>query len=300
MKCNIEEALGKKLLMRHVSKLNRLFLLAIPLFYFGLGTARCSAAPRVGAVSLSSGFLNSGFTIGDFDGDGVLDDVVLVRATPISPSQASYTISIHMGSGVTQEVSITGPLGAFEVLQRDVTGNGTPDLVLAASWQDQPLAVLVNRDNGLGTFRVGDPIDYASSNEIQRIASLGVQIASHLNSVALSSKRNTPQENEGRGKLPLPMPLLGSPFAPDKGDAGRLHLSSFWPGPSPLSLHHLKTPRKCSAHGSVYTATPRTSSSRRATQNLYVPPTHAPLVCELAGIWMREVEYEPRIDPDIG
>ena len=156
----------------------------------------------------------------------MLDDVVLVRVTPISSSQASYNISIHMGSGVTQDVSITGPLGVFEILQRDVTGNGTPDLVLAAPWQDHPLAVLINMDNGMGTFRVADPVVYAAANEIRSVANLAAQTAPLLDSVALSAKRIVPRENEGRDRLPLPRPLLASHFAPDKGDAGRLLLFS--------------------------------------------------------------------------
>jgi hypothetical protein len=212
--------------LRRLPKLNRLFLIAIPFLYLGLGSVRCTASPRVDKLILSPGFINSGFTVGDFDGDGLLDDVVLVRVTPISPSQASYNISIHMGSGVTQDVSITGPLGVFEILQRDVTGNGTPDLVLAAPWQDHPLAVLINMDNGMGTFRVADPVVYAAANEIRSVANLAAQTASHLDSVALSAKRIVPRENEGRGRLPLPRPLLASPFAPDKGDAARLLLFS--------------------------------------------------------------------------
>ena len=200
--------------MRRLPKLNRLFLIAIPFLYLGLGSVPCTASPRVDKLILSPGFINSGFTVGDFDGDGLLDDVVLVRVTPISPSQASYNISIHMGSGVTQDVSITGPLGVFEILQRDVTGNGTPDLVLAAPWQDHPLAVLINMDNGMGTFRVADPVVYAAANEIRSVANLAAQTASHLDSVALSAKRIVPRENEGRDRLPLPRPLLASQRSP--------------------------------------------------------------------------------------
>lgn len=200
--------------MRRLPKLNRLFLIAIPFLYLGLGSVPCTASPRVDKLILSPGFINSGFTVGDFDGDGLLDDVVLVRVTPISPSQASYNISIHMGSGVTQDVSITGPLGVFEILQRDVTGNGTPDLVLAAPWQDHPLAVLINMDNGMGTFRVADPVVYAAANEIRSVSNLAAQTASHLDSVALSAKRIVPRENEGRDRLPLPRPLLASQRSP--------------------------------------------------------------------------------------
>ena len=212
--------------MRRPPKLSRLFLIAIPFLYLGLGSVWCTASPRVDKLVLSPGFINSGFTVGDFDGDGLLDDVVLVRVTPISLSHAIYNISIHMGSGVTQDVSITGPLGVFEILQRDVTGNGTPDLVLAAPWQDHPLAVLINLDNGMGTFRVADPVVYAAANEIRSVANLAAQTASHLDSVALSAKRIVPRENEGRDRLPLPRLLLASPFTPDKGDAGRLLLFS--------------------------------------------------------------------------
>jgi hypothetical protein len=212
--------------MRRLPKLNRLFLVAIPLLYMGLGSASCSASIRADELFLSSSFINSGFTIGDFDGDGLLDDVVLVRATPISPSQAVYSISIHMGSGVTQNVSITGPPGAFEILQRDVTGNGTPDLVLAAPWQDHPLAVLVNMDNGMGTFRVADPVVYAAANEIHSVGTLTAYTGSHLDSVALSSKRIVPRENEGRARLPLPRPRLALRFVTEINDAGRLLLFS--------------------------------------------------------------------------
>ena len=213
--------------MRRLLKLSRLFLIAIPFLYLGLGSVRCSASiGRADELSLSSSFINFGFTIGDFDGNGVLDDVVLVHVSPISPSQAIYEISIHMGSGVTQDVSITGPLGVFEILQRDVTGNGTPDLVLAAPWQDHPLAVLVNMDNGMGTFRVADPVVYAAANQIRSVVNLVAQTASYLESVALSAKRIVPRENEGHDRLPLPRPLLASPLAPEKGDAGRLLLFS--------------------------------------------------------------------------
>jgi hypothetical protein len=212
--------------LRRLPKLNRLFLIAIPFLYLGLGSVRCTASPREDKLFLSPGFINFGFTVGDFDGNGVVDDVVLVRVTPISPSHAIYNISIQMGSGVTQDVSITGPLGVFEILRRDVTGNGTPDLVLAAPWQDHPLAVLINMDNGMGTFRVADPVVYAAANEIRSVANLTSQSASHLDSVALSAKRIVPRENKGRDRLLLPRPLPASPFAPEKGDAGRLLLFS--------------------------------------------------------------------------
>jgi hypothetical protein len=212
--------------MQRLIKRNRLFLVVIPLLCLGLGSIRCVASPSVREPYLSSSLINSGFTIGDFDGDGLLDDVVLVRVEQISDSRAVYNVSVHMGSGVTQDLSITGPWGPFAILQRDVTGNGTPDLVLAAPWLDHPLAVLVNQDNGMGTFRVADPAAYPAANKIQDASNLESQTTLNPHTDAFSSQRILPLNDEGRVRLPLPKPLLASRFVSEISDARRLLLIS--------------------------------------------------------------------------
>ncbi|MGA7794813.1 MAG: hypothetical protein WCA19_17380 [Candidatus Acidiferrales bacterium] len=212
--------------MRSLAKLNCLFLIAIPFLLMGLGSATCSASPGVRGPYLSSSLINSGFTFGDFDGDGLLDDVALVRVSQIGVSRAVYNVSIHMGSGVTQDLSFEGPRGPFAILQRDVTGNGTPDLVLAAPWLDQPLGVLVNLDNGKGTFRVANPAAYPAANKVQVVPVFESQATLDVHTDTLSAQRILPLDNEGRGRIPLPGPLLASRFMREISDAGRLLLVS--------------------------------------------------------------------------
>jgi hypothetical protein len=212
--------------MRRLSRLNRLFLIAIPLLYLGLGSARCSASPSVRGPFLSSSLINSGFTIGDFDGDGLLDDVVLVHVDRIGLSRAVYNVSIHMGSGITQYVSFEGSWGPFAILQRDVTGNGTPDLVLAAPWLDHPLAVLVNLDNGKGTFQIADPKIYPAANKVQDVPDFESQSAQNVHTDAISAQRILPLDSEEQGRLSLPRLLLGSRFVTEMNSAGRLLLFS--------------------------------------------------------------------------
>jgi len=212
--------------MQQAPKLSRLFLIAIPFLYLVLGATHCSASIRANELILPSGFIDSGFAIGDFDGDGRLDDVVLVRVTPISPSHAVYSISIHMGSGVTQNVSITGPLGVVQILQRDVTGNGTPDLVLAAPWMDHPLAVLINMDNSSGTFFAADPTDFLSPNGSQPAADLEPASKLRADGAALSTKRFVPLEREFVGMLSAPRPCSSSPIGSNRSRKHLLVLSS--------------------------------------------------------------------------
>lgn len=211
--------------MRQVLR-SLLFSLPLLLLGSGFGTVRCSASSSEREPAISLGGINSALAIGDFDGDGKLDDLVVVQARSVDSFRSIYRISIRMGSGVRQNVSVVAPSGGFALLQRDVTGNGTPDLVLAAPWMDHPLAVLVNMDNGKGTFRVANPSAYPTANKVLDVPNCEAQSTLNVRTDAISAQRILPLDSEGRGRRPLPRPLLGSHFAPETGDAGRLLLFS--------------------------------------------------------------------------
>jgi hypothetical protein len=170
--------------------------------------------------------VNSTFTVGDFDGDGRLDDLVVVRAHRFSAFRSIYNISIRMGSGVTQDVSVIGPSGGFELIQTDLTGNQTPDLVLAAPWLDYPLAVLINMDNGKGTFLVADPASYPGANAIRCVTRWECQSTSLLHLAAISSRRSPPSEVDAGARIAPQNPSLDSSWRTDCVGAGRRSISS--------------------------------------------------------------------------
>jgi hypothetical protein len=201
------------------------FLLVLAFLFWGRGLMDCAAATPADTQLSPLERINSSFTVGDFDGDGRLDDLVVVRALRISARRSIYYISIRMGSGVTQQVSVVGPPGGFELIQTDVTGNRTPDLVLAAPWLDRPLAVLINMDNGRGTFYLADPAFFTAANRKPSRSGLE-SVSTLLLHIAVISRRNSSLEKDNGPAIASPKTTVDSWPSDDDKSAGRQWVSS--------------------------------------------------------------------------
>jgi hypothetical protein len=200
-------------------------LLALAVLSLALGSVNCTAAAPADTQLSPLERVNSSFTVGDFDGDGRLDDLVVVRALRVSARRSIYNISVRMGSGVTQQVSVVGPPGGFELIQTDVTGNRTPDLVLAAPWLDRPLAVLINMDNGRGTFYLADPAFFPAANRKPSRSGLEC-VSTLLLHIAVISRRNSSLEKDNGPAIASPKTTVDSWPPDDDKSAGRQWVSS--------------------------------------------------------------------------
>ena len=114
-----------------------------------------AAGPAVG--------LRSSFTFADFDGDRQPD----LATAEIAGSDAHitrYLIRLQFaakGASSGQSIGVTGSYGQPQISARDVNGDNVPDLVVTASGQQRPIAILLN--DGRGRFSLANPSDFPSS-----------------------------------------------------------------------------------------------------------------------------------------
>jgi hypothetical protein len=99
-------------------------------------------------------------TVGDFNGDGLLD----LLTTTTSGDTTSLAVLLNNGDGTFQPPVRSGPIGRFFYTVADLTGNGLSDVV--ASAPDGNVAAFLS--NGDGTFQ--PPLEIPNTNQVTVMA----------------------------------------------------------------------------------------------------------------------------------
>jgi hypothetical protein len=85
----------------------------------------------------------------DFTGDNN-PDLATIELDRLDSSNAQYSIQIRLTEGGRQSLTLTGPFGGLLVTPKDVTGDGTLDLVVRSASSRRPVAIFLN--DGCGHF----------------------------------------------------------------------------------------------------------------------------------------------------
>lgn len=106
-----------------------------------------------------SRFSDNHFAVADFDGDWK-PDLAFVETTSLHPPQASYAIHLQFSTAAAISFDVSGPNGGLVVTARDVNGDDLPDLIVSSAYDQQVVAILLNRGHGL--FSRAEPAAYAA------------------------------------------------------------------------------------------------------------------------------------------
>jgi hypothetical protein len=87
------------------------------------------------------------FVMADFTGD-THPDLATVEINGFDSASAKYVIEIQLSEGGRQFLRLTAPFGGLLLAPKDVTGDGTLDLVVRAAKTHVPLAVFINDGSG--------------------------------------------------------------------------------------------------------------------------------------------------------
>ena len=112
------------------------------------------AMTAAGNIPARSSAIPMGLAMADFTGDNH-PDLVTVKLDRFDSSSARYLIEIELTEGGHQLLRLTGPPGGLFVTPKDVTGDGTLDLVVRVVGSEVPVAVFLN--DGCGRFAAGEP-----------------------------------------------------------------------------------------------------------------------------------------------
>jgi hypothetical protein len=97
----------------------------------------------------------------DFTGDSH-PDLATVALNRFDSSSANYSIEIRLTEGGRQYLRLTAPFGGLYITPKDVTGDGTLDLVVRAGKSHVPIAVFLN--DGCGHFSAAaEPAAFAQA-----------------------------------------------------------------------------------------------------------------------------------------
>jgi len=128
---------------------------AVPVF----GCA-VTSSPLAGDGSAPPSALPLGLTMADFTGDGH-PDLATLEFDRLDSSTAQYSIEIQLSEGGRQHLRLTGPPGGLFITPRDVTGDGTLDLVVRSVGSQVPVGVFLN--DGCGHFAAKAPVRFAGA-----------------------------------------------------------------------------------------------------------------------------------------
>lgn len=143
----------------------------------------------------------------DFTGDSH-PDLATVELDGLDSSSATYSIEIRLTEGGRQYLTLTAPFGSLHITPKDVTGDGTLDLVVRAGESHVPVAVFLN--DGCGHFsEAAEPAAFAQAlREVPSESSLTarqlyfgtivVSVKSHTVDCQSESLRNPQEKNVSR------------------------------------------------------------------------------------------------------
>jgi hypothetical protein len=114
-----------------------------------------------------------GLTMADFTGDGNPDLAAVEEENPALSAERKYLIEIQLTEGGRQFLEVNGLFGRLFVTAKDVTGDGTLDLIVRVIGSSAPVAVFLN--DGCGHFSPHQP---SSFNPILPGSSSGDEISS--------------------------------------------------------------------------------------------------------------------------
>jgi hypothetical protein len=138
---------------------------ALLLCYAGLGLAATAATAAQGSSHVAIG-ASSSFAIADFDGDR-RPDLATAEIERSDSRLARYLIRLQFTAGPGQPgrsgqfIGVSGAFGLPQISAIDVNGDRAMDLVLTATGQPQPIAVLLN--DGRGKFSLAKPSDFPAA-----------------------------------------------------------------------------------------------------------------------------------------
>lgn len=135
-----------------------LFLFASCFFSFHFVGSRASVARPALASAAFPIQASSSFAVADFDGDSKPDTATVQASQGLSASTEDYLVRLRLSAAGKSYIRLTAPKGGLRVEARDVNGDNAPDIVLATTWHDRPVAVLLN--DGHGNFSRVDPSAY--------------------------------------------------------------------------------------------------------------------------------------------
>jgi len=111
----------------------------------------CGTAPTewLGNTSASSSAIPLDLAMADLTGDGH-PDLVTVRLDRADSSNGQYIIEVQLTEGGGQLLRLAASPADLFITAKDVTGDGTPDIVVRAVGSQAPVAVFLN--DGCGHF----------------------------------------------------------------------------------------------------------------------------------------------------
>lgn len=120
----------------------------------------CGAAATLwtGNISVPPSAIPVSLAMADFTGDSH-PDVAKIELERFDSSTAHYFIEIQLTEGGHQSLTLTAPARGLVITPKDVTGDGTLDLVVRAIGSEIPVAVFIN--DGCGHFSAGEPAPFA-------------------------------------------------------------------------------------------------------------------------------------------
>jgi hypothetical protein len=101
-----------------------------------------------------------GLAMADFTGDA-LPDLATAKLEKLDSSSAHYWIEIRSTDGRHQLLRLTAPFGGLLIIPRDVSGDGSLDLVVRSARSRAPVAVFLN--DGSGHFSRAETAAFASA-----------------------------------------------------------------------------------------------------------------------------------------
>lgn len=150
----------------------------------------CGAAATIwwGDVHNSSSGIPVGLAIADFTGDSH-PDLATIKLDRFDSSSAQYLIEIQLTEGGHQSLTLTAPQRGLFITPKDVTGDGTLDLVVRAVGFQSPVAVFLN--DGCGHFSAHEPSRFARTiRDVPTNSEFG-SIEGFLGAPALAQGNNT-------------------------------------------------------------------------------------------------------------